>query len=164
MVQSLRFPVLLLVYLGGLALLSRSVFRDSYDSVAASLSIAMAQVVHGLMGLVAETSRDGVFVSYAGFPVQIVPECVGIYEMLIFSACVLAYPAPWRAKLVGLPLGAVVIFVFNLVRIVGLLLAGRHQPHLFDFLHLYFWQSTLVVVVAAVWLAWLRLVVRRWPA
>lgn len=163
-VRNLRFPILLLVYLGGLAWLMRTVFRGSYDAVSASLSVAMAQVVHSVMGLVAETSLDGVFVSYAGFPVKIVPECVGIYEMLIFSACVLAYPAPWRAKLVGLPLGAIVIFLFNLVRIIGLLLVGRHQPELFEFFHLYFWQSTLVVVVAAVWLGWLQLVVRRWPA
>ena len=123
----------------------------------------MAQVVHGVMGLVAETSLDGVFVSYAGFPVQIVPECVGIYEMLIFSACVLAYPASWRARLIGLPLGAIVIFVFNLARIMGLLVVGRPQPQFFDFFHLYFWQSTLVLVVATVWWAWLQLIVRRWP-
>ena len=86
-------------------MLMRTVFRDSYDAVSASLSVAMAQVVHGVMGLVAETSRDGVFVSYAGFPVQIVPECVGIYEMLIFASAVLAFPTSWAKRGVGLLLG-----------------------------------------------------------
>ena len=81
--------------------------------------------------------------------------------MVIFSACVLAYPASLREKLIGLPLGAAAIIAFNLIRIIALLIVGRHQPALFDFFHLYFWQGTLVLLVAAVWLAWLQLIVRR---
>jgi len=159
--RELRFPILLLAYLTGLALLLGSVLNAQYHAVSHWLSERTASVVHSLMGLIGNTRVEGVLVWYDGFPVEIVGECVGLYEVIIFSACVLAYPAPARAKWIGLPLGAAVIFVFNLVRIMGLLAVGRYQPQWFDFFHLYFWQSTLVLLVATVWLAWLKLIVRR---
>ena len=159
--RDLRFPILLLAYLAGLALLFGTVLSVPYRAASYWLSGLTAQAVHGVMGLFADMKIDGVFVWYDGFPVEIVGECVGLYEVIIFSACVLAYPAPARAKWIGLPLGAAVIFAFNLVRIMGLLVVGRHQPAMFDFFHLYFWQSTLVLLVATVWLAWLQLIVRR---
>ncbi len=159
--RALRFPVLLFVYLGGLTLLLSTALRPSYDAVSVWLSVFTARTVSGLMGLVVDTTSKGVFVSYDGFMVEIIGECVGIYEAIIFIACVLAYPAPWQAKAKGLPLGIAVIFVFNLVRIMGLLVVGRHQPEMFEFFHLYFWQGTLVLIVAVVWLAWLHLFVRR---
>ena len=46
----------------------------------------------------------GNLVSFDGFSVSIIIECVGLLEMLIYSACVLAFPAPWRARLLGVPL------------------------------------------------------------
>ena len=159
--RNLRFPVLLLVYIGGFGLLFSTVLRGPYHAANEWLSLATAAVVHSLLGLFVNTGLDGALVSYDGFPVEIVGECVGVYEVVIFCACVLAYPASLRAKLIGLPLGTVAILIFNLVRIIGLLIVGRHQPALFDFFHLYFWQGTLVLLVAAVWLAWLQLIVRR---
>lgn len=160
-VSPLRFPVLLLVYIGGFGLVFSTVLRGVYHAVNDWLALATAAAVHALLAPFVNTRLDGTFVSYDGFPVEIVGECVGVYEVVIFSACVLAYPASLRAKLIGLPLGTLAILVFNLVRIIGLLIVGRHQPEFFDFFHLYFWQGTLVLLVAAVWLAWLQLIVRR---
>jgi exosortase H (IPTLxxWG-CTERM-specific) len=100
-------------------------------------------------------------ISYGGFGVKIVEECTGVYEALIFAAAILAYPTRWRHKLIGLAAGFPAIYLFNLIRIASLLVIGRHDRALFDFLHLYFWQGTLILLVASCWLAWLFLVVRR---
>ncbi len=157
---SLRFPTLLLVYLAGLALLFGTVLRIPYRNLSLWLSDLTAAAIYGLMFMFPNMQLQGAFVTYDGFTVQIVGECVGLYEVIIFSACVMAYPASKRAKLIGLPLGAVAIFGFNLVRIFGLLMVGRYLPTVFEFSHVYFWQSTLVLLVAVVWLAWIRLIVR----
>ena len=61
---------------------------------------------------------------------------------------------------VGLLTGVPTIYLFNLVRILMLLIVGRYSRALFDFAHLYFWQATLIVVITALWLLWIRFVVR----
>ena len=52
------------------------------------------------------------------------------------------------------------IYVMNVARIVALLVVGRYSDYWFDFMHLYFWQVTMIVMIASAWMAWLWWVVR----
>jgi len=88
------------------------------------------------------------------FSVEVVLECVGIMEMVILSASILAFPTSWGKRAIGLLIGLPMIYAFNLLRIIVLLLAGRFYPAVFDFLHVYFWQGTLIVMITLVWLFW----------
>lgn len=124
--------------------------------------VVTAQVVEASIALSGvSTSIRGDIISLDGFSVRIIPECTGIFEMIIFAACVLAYPSSLRAKGIGLVLGFLSIYLFNLVRIAGLLVVGRYTPDYFDFFHVYFWQITLVGIIVVNWLLWLNVIVRR---
>ena len=96
-----------------------------------------------------------------GFPVRIISECTGLLEMVIFTSAVIGYLSTLRAKLIGLICGNILIYILNLVRIVVLLIVGSYSQSTFKFMHLYFWQATLVIMIALVWVAWLYLVVYR---
>jgi archaeosortase B (VPXXXP-CTERM-specific) len=156
-----RFPFLVVVYLAAIGSTIATWLGPWYRDAAFWVSEVTARSAHVLLGLASESALRGRNVSYEGFTVEIIGECTGIYEVFIFASCVLAYPAPARAKVLGLPFGIASIYAFNLARILCLLAVGRHAPELFDFFHLYFWQSTLIVLVASVWFAWIRLFVRR---
>jgi hypothetical protein len=41
-----------------------------------------------------------------------------------------------------------------------LILVGRYYAPAFDFMHLYFWQATMIVWITLVWLLWIMKVVR----
>jgi hypothetical protein len=41
------------------------------------------------------------------------------------------------------------------------LAVGRYFGEYFEFLHVYFWQVTMVLMVATTWLVWVKWVVRR---
>jgi hypothetical protein len=41
-----------------------------------------------------------------------------------------------------------------------LMVVGRYYPAAFDFMHLYFWQATMIVMITSVWLLWIMKVVR----
>lgn len=157
----LRYPLLVLLYLsliGGAAALAMPTLREPL----ASLGRMTATCVHGLMQVFTDlTTQHAHLVTYDGFSVAVVVECVGVLEMLIYSACVLAFPAPLRARALGVLFGCAAIFVFNLLRIVALLVVGRHWSEAFDFFHLYFWQATLIAMIVGVLLGWIRLFVRR---
>jgi archaeosortase B (VPXXXP-CTERM-specific) len=93
--------------------------------------------------------------------VEIIDECTGLFEMLIYIAAVAAFSTSIRKRLLGMAIGIPAIFLFNLARIIFLLLAGAYSKSLFDFMHLYFWQATLIIMISSVWIGWLYLVVYR---
>jgi archaeosortase B (VPXXXP-CTERM-specific) len=99
-------------------------------------------------------------VVFGGFSVKIIDECTGIYEMLIFGAAVLAFPTEWSKKFTGILMGCPLIYLFNVVRIAMLIVVGRYFPDAFNFMHLYFWQATMIVMITSVWLLWIIKVVR----
>jgi archaeosortase B (VPXXXP-CTERM-specific) len=157
----IRFPVSMLAYL----LVGGFLFNEAINRLPAlveGLNRSTALLVQLLMSLFTDlaTQRGGV-VTLDGFSVSIIVECVGLLEMLIYSACVLAFPAPLRAKLWGVPLGCLAILGFNLIRISALLIVGRYWNETFDFFHIYFWQATLIAMIVGVLYGWIRLFVRR---
>ncbi len=103
----------------------------------------------------------GKSIAYEGFSVRIIDECTGLLEMVIYSSAVLAFSTSIRKKLIGLAFGVPLIYLFNIIRIVVLVVVGAMSRRLFDFLHLYFWQVTLIIIIASVWVGWLYLVVYR---
>lgn len=103
----------------------------------------------------------GRYLSFHGFSVEIIEECTGIFEMLIFLAALISYPASWRSKLIGLILGIPALYLLNVIRIIFLAVVGAHHSSLFDFMHLYFWQATLILMITTVWVLWILLVVNR---
>jgi exosortase H (IPTLxxWG-CTERM-specific) len=108
----------------------------------------------------ATVTLEGNLVYLDGFAVRIIEECTGAFEVIIFSAAVLAFPTTWPRKLIGLGLGIPILYGFNVIRILVLLVVGRYQPSIFEFMHLYFWQATLILMITSVWLLWIFKVVR----
>jgi len=157
----LRYPVVMIVYLviGG-SLFSLGLAR--FPEAVGELNRLTAVIVSGFLGLFTDlTTQRATIVTLDGFAVSIIIECVGLLEMVIYSSCVLAFPAPRRAKLWGVPLGCAAIFVFNVIRIVTLLVVGRYWNDYFDFFHVYFWQATLIAMIVGVLYGWIRLFVHR---
>ncbi len=97
----------------------------------------------------------------SGFGVTIEAGCNGVEAMLVLLAGILAYPAPWRSRLVGLAAGAVAIQALNLVRIVSLFYLGQWDYAWFEWAHLYVWQALIMLDALVVWLLWMRSVGNR---
>ncbi len=107
------------------------------------------------------THASGKVVSFNGFPVKIIEECTGIYEILIFIAAVMAFPTSMKKKGIGLAFGVPLMYLFNVVRILVLIVIGSYYYDIFDFMHLYFWQVTLILMITSVWVLWILKVVKR---
>jgi archaeosortase B (VPXXXP-CTERM-specific) len=157
----MRYPVLMIAYL----LVGGSLFSfvlSEFPEAVETLDRFTALCVHKFVGVFTDltTQRDAI-VTLDGFAVLVIIECVGLLEMVIYSACVLAFPAPVRAKLWGIPLGCAAIFGFNVLRIATLLVVGRHWSEYFDFFHVYFWQATLIAMIVSVLYGWIKLFVHR---
>ena len=126
-----------------------------------AITAATAEIEHALLSLLSEeASISENLVQLGSFGVRIIAECTGIFEALIFLAAVLAYPTSWAKKLIGIGFGVPILYAFNLLRILVLIWVGRYRHDLFDFMHLYFWQATLILMITSVWMLWIFKVVR----
>jgi exosortase H (IPTLxxWG-CTERM-specific) len=91
-----------------------------------------------------------------GFAVSIEPGCNGVEAMIVLLAAILAFPAPWRYKLLGVLFGFVAIQGLNLLRVISLFYLGQWSRELFDWAHLYIWQALIMLDALVVFLVWIR--------
>lgn len=91
-----------------------------------------------------------------GFGVSIEPGCNGIEACIVLFSAIVAFPASWRHKLIGLGVGFVAVQGLNIVRVISLFYLGQWSTPVFNFAHEYLWQALIMLDVLVVWLLWVR--------
>jgi exosortase/archaeosortase family protein len=98
------------------------------------------------------------------FSFRIVPDCGAIPSLSIYLAAVLAFPVPWRKRIIGAIAGLTTLYAINIARLVILAFVGAYDSSpnqkIFTFIHEYVWQSIFLLFVVCVWLAWIELIVK----
>ena len=97
----------------------------------------------------------------SGIGVSVEAGCNGVEACLILLAAMLAYPAPWKLKLLGILGGSVAVQAVNVLRVISLFYLARWDKDFFEFAHLYLWQALIMLDVLIVWLVWIRIVAQR---
>lgn len=159
-----RFIVLFLAALGVLSVVYPWLSTRYHAQMKMFMAATAWMVGKGLALFGADATVGGRMVHMTGFSVEVIEECTGAYEIIIFWAAVVAYPARWRAKLWGIVGGMIALLAINILRMMFLVAAGNKWPGAFDFLHVYFWQATLILMIVTVWVLWIRLIANRPPA
>lgn len=83
--------------------------------------------------------------------VRIEDGCNGLELFLLYIGFILAMPAPWKRKLLFIPLGIVVIHVVNVLRCVGLCVLIQSWKEHFDLAHHYIFKMVIYGVIFALW-------------
>src|SRR5436853_1521019 len=60
-----------------------------------------------------------------GFAVSIEAGCNGVEASIVLVAAMLAFPAPWKRKLIGLAIGIVAVQGLNVIRCISLFYPGQ---------------------------------------
>jgi exosortase H (IPTLxxWG-CTERM-specific) len=153
----LRFILLFLLYLA--ILFALELLRPVDAHVILPFTAAIAKISVGLVGLF-----DSHAVAFGkvlqstsnGFAISIERGCNGVEAVIILVAAMLAFPAPWKHRLIGIGLGFLAIQALNLVRIISLFYLGQWNRVWFDWFHLYVWQALIVLDALIAFLIWLR--------
>ena len=101
-----------------------------------------------------DVTMHGTQIVSSRFAVDIKNGCNGLETVVVFGSAVLAFPAAWRPKLLGLLGGVAAIQLINLVRVVALFLTGAYFPSFFDSSHTVVWQSIVVACGVLLFLVW----------
>jgi exosortase H (IPTLxxWG-CTERM-specific) len=91
-----------------------------------------------------------------GFMVSVEAGCNGVEAALILIAAMLAFPAPWKHRAIGILAGLAAVQALNVVRVVSLFYLGQWSLQAFEWAHLYLWQALIMLDVLIVWLIWIR--------
>ncbi|MCU0232454.1 MAG: exosortase H [Thermoanaerobaculales bacterium] len=152
-----RFLVLFLAVLG--SSFTVIALRPVDTALVAPYTAFVARLSGSALRLLGEQATVvGCVVSSPRFAVTIFNGCNGLITSLIFISGVLAFPARWSAKVIGVVGGLLAIQVINLVRVVSLFYIGIYFPALFNDAHIVVWQSVVILAGVALWIAWAELI------
>jgi exosortase H (IPTLxxWG-CTERM-specific) len=151
--QEIRFLVLFLALLvAGFLLIA---WKPVNDRVIEPFTALVARTSGAALDLIGQdVTMRGTVIEGRRFAVNIRNGCNGVETLLIFGAAVIAFPASWRSRLLGLGLGALAIQFVNLVRVVALFLTGAFAPKWFDSSHTVIWQSAVILCGVLLWIVW----------
>ena len=87
---------------------------------------------------------------------EIVNGCNGIEVLGLFVGFVVAYPGRTVNRVLFVPIGMLVLYVTNVVRIVVLAITQLHAPGIFDITHDYSTTAIFYAVVFVMWVVWVN--------
>ena len=96
----------------------------------------------------------GASITGKGFSVEIKNGCNAIYEISLFISAVIAYPSSLKYKFFGLAVGATVIYIFNLLRVIILFIIGVYYQGFFKMVHDHISQNIFIFFVVILWVFW----------
>ena len=148
-----RFLILFLTFLSvSFTVIALNGVNDTFVVPYTALIARVSGVVLRITGEPATVV--GCVVRSPRFAVTIFNGCNGLITSLIFISGVLAFPARWSAKIIGVIGGLLAIQLINLVRIISLFYIGIFMPNLFNDAHIFIWQSLVILAGVALWIAW----------
>jgi len=131
-----------------------------------AFSESLVKLSHGLITVCGgHAQREAAILrASGGFAVEMRDGCNAVNVTILLWAAVIAFPAPWKMKLLGIAAGTVIIQVVNIFRFISLYYLGQYSMTWFDFAHAYLWESLIVLDTMVVFWYWVTRVLRRGAA
>ena len=148
---------------GVLALLSELVYYGF--ALESSAMQAYLETLARISGSILSWFTDGIqvrgsLITGSLFSVEIAEGCDAYRICALLAAAMLAFPATWKQKAVGLVLGLVWLNALNFVRICGLYFVGGLVYSQFHHAHVIYFPIFLIAMTVAAWIVWVRWVTR----
>src|ERR1039458_1034415 len=132
------------------------------QSVDARFSQALVHAARGLIQMCGgHATRDGAILrAPGGFAVEMRDGCNAINVTILLWSAILAFPASWKMKALGLLAGSAIIQVINIFRFITLFYLGQYSMTWFEFAHSYLWESLIMLDTMVVFWYWVNRVLR----
>lgn len=87
--------------------------------------------------------------------------CNSVNVMIVFVAFIISFQGPLKLFIRYFMVGLVVVYLVNLLRLMGLYAVALYFPGSFYFFHKFFFTGVIYLVVFAIWYFWVA-DIKRW--
>ncbi len=154
----------MLIFAGTFLLGIGLLLTPSLHSADVKFSAALVNISHTVIQVFGgKALRQGAVLRdpSSGFAVEMRDGCNAVNVTLLLWSAVLAFPAPWRLKGLGLLAGSLIIQALNIVRFISLFYLGQFSFKWFELAHGYLWESLLILDTVVIFWLWVNRVSRR---
>jgi exosortase/archaeosortase family protein len=153
--DALRFCLWFLFYLMAVHLLFSKDWLGRWVEIERPIAL-WATWLSGIIlnGLGWQTSVFDTTLVHQQVSVQVAKGCDGLVASMIYFAAVMAFPATFPRKAIGLLMGFVAIQILNQARIIALFLTLIYLPDVFEDMHVYVTQSLVIAFGVVLWYFW----------
>ena len=82
--------------------------------------------------------------------------CNGIPLFALFSIFIIAFPGPWKKKIIFIPIGILLIHLANVIRVILLALIQFKNNEWVEFNHTYTFTILMYVFIFGMWMLWVK--------
>lgn len=135
---------------------------DWFHTICLWLTQAASWVVHQLPGG-GELVRESIYMWFpdGGITIRIIWGCTGVKQLFIFSCIMLFYRGPFLKKLWYIPLGWLLLTLYNILRIALITYFTNGHPERFDSLHDGIFRYIYYALIFLLWVCWEELIVKK---
>lgn len=88
--------------------------------------------------------------------IRIGDSCNGLEFFALFAGFVALFPGQWKRKVVFIPIGILLIFLLNIIRILVLVLNYYYSRYTFAFNHKYTYSFIIYAIIFGMWMLWVN--------
>jgi exosortase/archaeosortase family protein len=88
--------------------------------------------------------------------VEIVNSCTGVDVSIFLASAILVYPAPWRARALGMLAAFALVLAVNFLRVLTLCWLNAQSPPAFELVHVYVWPAFIAAFCLGALLLWIH--------
>jgi len=160
MKKELKFLLIFLIISSSLYLLISTFYSENLPIIGIYNIASTSNTILNYIGIkTIIIDGDTIFLP-SNVALKIILECTGLYEIIILSSIILAYPTGIKNKIFGIILGIIIIYVLNMIRLVSISYILVYYTDKFDFIDRYLWQVSLVIFISLTYIIWLKSIER----
>ncbi|MCL2650157.1 MAG: archaeosortase/exosortase family protein [Candidatus Azobacteroides sp.] len=133
-----------------------------------SLSTFTAKITYWFVRLFPNTNdffREDTILYFqnGGMKINIIWGCTSVKQLYIFIIIIAFYKGTWGKKLWYIPMGCVILWVYNIIRLSMISWLIYKHPERFDFLHEGLFRYVFYGLIFLLWVIWEEKIVKNTP-
>lgn len=139
------------IYYGSKIVAVESIF----ELFAHNLLVVSVWVLRDVLGMELTVVNNIIYITKHGY-MAINHSCSGLKQYIEFALLMLLYPGPWKHKTWFIPVGLFIIYLVNILRIVGLGYVITYDVSYFEMMHTYVFRPIFYIVIFFMWVFWIE--------
>jgi exosortase/archaeosortase family protein len=87
--------------------------------------------------------------------------CSGFELFVFYAIMILAYPGPWKLKLIFIPSGILAIHLINIARFYALAMSDLYSREYFELHHHFIFKAVVYIFIFVIWMWFVSLSAKR---